>query len=311
MGSGASLVVPTRFAEETIAREGEAGRVWIEVLPSRVAEACHRWGLTVDGPPMHGFVAVVVPVLTTDHGRAVLKVPWVEEETEHEALALRTWDGAGAVRVLAATVDDPAPRDPERMLLLERLDGDRTLLSVADHEAATAVAADVLSRLHLAPPPGLRTLTDQAARWVDELPWEWEHHGRPLDRSLLDDAIDTCRHLGPDHPQVLLHGDFHYANVLAGERERWLAIDPKPLAGDPGFDVVPLLWNRWQDLVATGDTVGAIRRRFALAVERAGIDRERARRWSIVRAVDNVLWAVDHRSAEWTSVQVAIAEALA
>ncbi|MEV4125830.1 aminoglycoside phosphotransferase family protein [Nocardia sp. NPDC049707] len=32
----------------------------------------------------------------------------------------------------------------------------------------------------------------------------------------------------------LLYGDLQYENVLASEREPWLAIDPKPLAGEPG-----------------------------------------------------------------------------
>src|SRR5437660_1452079 len=60
----------------------------------------------------------------------------------------------------------------------------------------------------------------------------------------------------------LLHWDLHFENVLAAEREPWLAIDPKPLVGDPGFDVLPALGNRWEEAVATGDPARAIRRRY-------------------------------------------------
>jgi streptomycin 6-kinase len=110
---------------------------------------------------------------------------------------------------------------------------------------------------------------------------------------------------------VLLHGDFHYENVLAADRAPWLAIDPKPVAGDPGFDVVALFWNRWEELVATGDVAAAVRRRFDVAVEVAGIDSERARRWSITRVVDNYLWAGQCDRTDWSAVQRTIAEALA
>ena len=42
----------------------------------------------------------------------------------------------------------------------------------------------------------------------------------------------------------LLHTDLHYANVLGAYRSPWLAIDPKPMAGDVAFEVAPALWNR-------------------------------------------------------------------
>src|SRR5690606_10428198 len=74
----------------------------------------------------------------------------------------------------------------------------------------------------------------------------------------------------------LLHWDLHYDNVLAGEREPWLAIDPKPLAGDPGFDLLPALDNRWDDVVAGGDVRRAVLRRFDLLVEALGLDPARS-----------------------------------
>jgi len=305
-------LVPPAFAAWTVAREGDAGRAWIERLPRLVAKACRRWRLVVDGPSTHGHVALVVPVRTPDGTPAVLKVSWVQAETEHETMALRAWGGDAAVGVLAATADE-GWADPDRTLLLERL-GDRTLLDVADHEEATALAAERLGRLHVPPPDGLRTLAAIAARWVDELPAEWDRSGRALPRRLLDAALATCRALGPDHRAVLLHGDSLPANVLAGSRAPWLVIDPKPVAGDPGFDLVALLWNRWEELVATGDAASAVRRRLDLAAEVAGIDRDRKRRWSVVRAVDNELWGLltGPPDDDWTGgAERTIAEALA
>ena len=70
-------------------------------------------------------------------------------------------------------------------------------------------------------------------------------------------------------------------------------IDPKPMSGDPHYEPAPMLWNRWHDLVATGDVRGAVRRRFHVLVDAAGLDPDRARDWVIVRMVINASWTVE------------------
>jgi streptomycin 6-kinase len=60
---------------------------------------------------------------------------------------------------------------------------------------------------------------------------------------------------------ALLHGDLHFENVLAADREPWLAIDPKPLRGDPGFDI-PVLHNRRDEVMASVDPRRDILRRY-------------------------------------------------
>ena len=88
-----------------------------------------------------------------------------------------------------------------------------------------------------------------------------------------------------------MHTDLHYANVLAADREPWLAIDPKALAAEPAFAVAPALWNRWDEALAGHDVRGHLRRRLAIVCEHGGIDEDRARAWTIVREVQNALWA--------------------
>jgi streptomycin 6-kinase len=83
----------------------------------------------------------------------------------------------------------------------------------------------------------------------------------------------------------LLHWDLHFENILAAEREPWLVIDPKPLAGDPGFELLPALWNRYGE--------GQLARRFDLMTETLGLDRERARAWTLGRVLQNSLWRVE------------------
>ena len=123
MHKSGSFVVPDAFAAATIAREGEAGRRWIEALPRQVAPLSRRWQLAIGGAPMHGYLGVVIPV-QRDGERCVLKVSWIEASTQHEAAALAAWQGDGAVQLLAS---DPAAG----AMLLERLDARRPLAGVA------------------------------------------------------------------------------------------------------------------------------------------------------------------------------------
>ena len=41
---------------------------------------------------------------------------------------------------------------------------------------------------------------------------------------------------------MLLHGDLHHENIMHGPRG-WLAIDPKGVLGDPGFDAANMFYN--------------------------------------------------------------------
>ena len=76
--------------------------------------------------------------------------------------------------------------------------------------------------------------------------------------------------------ESLVHGDLHHHNILRSERG-WLAIDPKPMLGEPEFDVpVPLE----SPSVPAADR--ALETRLAAFVA-AGLDEERIRNWTVIR----------------------------
>jgi hypothetical protein len=79
----------------------------------------------------------------------------------------------------------------------------------------------------------------------------------------------------------------------ADEREPWLAIDPEPLAGDPGFALLAALHNRSEQAVATGDVPRAIRRRFDLMTDIVGLDRKRTTAWTLARILQYALWDIE------------------
>jgi streptomycin 6-kinase len=206
---------------------------------------------------------------------AVLKVGWPHWEAEHEHLALQRWHGDGAVRLLRA--------DPHRgALLLERLH--RQDLGQEWDVQACEVVGGLYGRLHVPAPPQLRTLSWYAGRVADRL--GALPRGTPLPPRFVDQARSLALSFAADPATDgrLIHTDLHYGNVLAAEREDWLVIDPKPLSGDPHYEVAPLLWNRFEELA--GRVRAGVRDRFFAAVDAAGLQEERARDWVVVRMLD-------------------------
>ncbi|MFE2358485.1 aminoglycoside phosphotransferase family protein [Streptomyces parvulus] len=271
--------VPDGLAAAQAKYNGEAGRAFIAALPGLAASFLERWELRPDGPSMHGWAALVLPVLRPDGTPAVLKLQIADEESEGEPVALRVWDGDGAVRLLD---HDPATGT----MLLERLDADRMLSHVEDSREAVLVIARLLAHLTATPaPPGMRRLGDIARDMLARTPGTLAGIPDPADRRLVADCAAALREVAGEPGDRLLHWDLHYENVLASGRAPWLAIDPKPLAGDPGFDLLPALDNRYDP--------AETRWRFDAMTDVLDLDRERARAWSLARVLQNCLWNVE------------------
>jgi streptomycin 6-kinase len=193
----------------------------------------------------------------------VLKVFFPDHESFQEADALERWDGDGAVRLLG--------RDDERCaLLLERCEPGE-FLSTVGGEPALDVFVGLLPRLWKSA-DGFHTLADEVEYWVE----------RGLDTGVAAFARDLVASQGE---QVLVHQDLHGDNVVSADREPWLVIDPKPLAGEREFGAAP---------VVRAFELGHSRRdvlwRFDRLTDELGLDRERARGWAIGQAL---AWAFD------------------
>ena len=273
------------------------GAAWLARLPEHVEACAERWSLTVGEPLAGGSVALVLAVEAADRTPAVLKLSFPDEESEHEADALACWAGDGSGVLLARD-------DSRRAILLERVEPGTPLWSVEDDESATAIGAEVLQALHRKPPRAhpFRALDQKAARWAETIPAGWRATGRAFREALVELAVDACRTLpGTDAGSVVLHQDFHGGNVLYSDACGWLAIDPKPLVGDPAFDAASLLRDRRWLLGGSGDR-RRIERRLDLLVETTGLDRERMRLWGVVHAL---AWGVSATTVEDDMVRCA------
>jgi streptomycin 6-kinase len=270
-------------------------------LPKPVSDVIGEWDLVVDGPVVHGHASVAVPVLASNGVPAMLKFAVGATVPTLEHLALRRWGGDGAVQLMRA--------DPHRGALLLELLHDRNLDELWDIEACQVIAS-LYGRLHVPAMPQLADLTDVVAGWTDDL--DALPRGAPIPRRLVEQAISLGRDFSSDGASraTVVHGDLHYGNVLAADREPWLAISPNPINGDPHFEVAPILWNRWDELA--GDTRGGIRQRFFAVVDAAGLSDERARDWVVVRAVHQAMAGLTATQPDPASLTrcVAIAKAV-
>lgn len=284
--------IPQELAASQQMYNGEAGRAFIAGLPDLTADFLARWQLTVDGRPMHGVGALVVPVVRADGTAAVLKLQLLDEESEGEPVALRIWDGDGAVRLLD---HDPATGT----MLLERLDEKRMLSHLGDTREAVLIIARLLAHLTSVPAPhGMRRLGDIAQAMLDQTPWALQRIPDPEARHLVADCASAVREVVDEPGDRLLHWDLHDENVLASDRAPWLAIDPKPLSGDPGFELWPALDNRFD----ADDIVW----RFDAMTDVLGLDQARARAWTLGRLLQNALWDIeDERPLEERQLEIA------
>jgi streptomycin 6-kinase len=222
-------------------------------------EIASEWGLSLAAPFERSNYSYVAPA--GEH--AVLKIGADDGESLHEADALKLWAGSGAVRLLGA--------DRSRCALLLERARPGTDLAILSDPAATETALEVASKLWVRAGSPFRAVAEQLPAWIAQAQPE-----SVAGQRLLAEAHEL--HAGLVHrPLVLIHGDLHHHNILdAGGR--YVAIDPKPMLGEPEFDVAPFLWN------PLGSEMTLERSEQRLAVfAAAGLDQRRMRSWALIR----------------------------
>ena len=281
-----SSVIPVKVLRGFASRD-DATREWAARVSVVALDLLQRWELHPEGTVRSGEAGVLVPVRRADGSPAALKLQVPRAETTAAIIGLTRWQGAGIVRLL----DSDAARGG---MLLERLHGDRTLETVEDDDAAIRVVGGLLARLHAAAAPdGLPRLATVATEMVADAPAAARALDDDDDRSRLDRWVDTVSAMADDTGDRLLHWDLHYGNVLAADREPWLAIDPEPLVGDPGFDLWPALDSGWSDDHSRTDAPRLVQRRFDILTEMLDLDRRRAAVWTRARLLQNTLWDIE------------------
>ena len=269
----------------------EDGANWLNRLPLLLGELEERWGFEPQGVPFSsGNNAYVVPV-SRGRARFVLKLQWPHDASVHEAEALRTWNGDGAVHL----VEHDAQR--HALLLEECVPG--TFLADADLADPLGILAGLLPRLWKPVGKPFRALSDEARQWALHLPQAWERAGRPCERMLIDAALEYLEALPQTQgEEVLGNQDLHGHNVLAATRQPWLVIDPKPLRGEREFALAPIIRS-----FEFGHSERSTRFRLDRLSSELGLNRDRVLGWTVGQTM---AWSFDssfrkyhHETTRW------------
>ncbi len=288
--------VPKAFKQFIVDVFEEDGAVWLERLPALVAKFENRWSITAEPPFPDLSYNYVAPVKTADGKEAVLKLGVPRNELITEIEALRLYDGRGMARLIRA---DPA----EGAILLERLRPGEMLLTLAeeDDEAATAVAADLMKQLWRPLPDDhpFPTIADWG-KGLKRLRTEFEGGTGPFPKWLVETAEGLYRDLSASMSEtVLLHGDLHHWNVMTAERQPWLSIDPKGLAGEGAYEVGPLLNNPTGLFLKWPNPAKKTARRIDILAERLEIDRARLIGWGVYYCLLSAFWSYEDQGYGW------------
>ncbi|MBN9008300.1 MAG: APH(6) family putative aminoglycoside O-phosphotransferase [Rhizobiales bacterium] len=256
-----------------------------------------RWDLVPDGDPIVTPAARLLPV--RHHGSAAILKIATKHDERFNAVLMTWWNGDGAAQVLAH--DDDA-------LLLERAEGTASLTEMArsgrDDEACRILCAvaEQLHRPRAKPLPALIPLVD----WFRDLEPAAATHGGILSR-----CAQTAEALLAEPRDVgVLHGDLHHGNVLDFGSRGWLAIDPKRLIGERGFDFANIFTN--PDIANAVPAVATDPNRFAhrlsIVAKAAELERSRLLQWILAWTGLSAAWFLNDGIDRFAAIDLIVAQ---
>lgn len=237
------------------------------------------WDLVPDGAPITTHTSDLLPARRGTE-RVMLKIAREAEERRGGAL-MTWWDGVGAARVLEHDGD---------ALLVERASDGQSLVAMAQSgrdDEATRILCAVAARLHAERSAPLPETLVPLSRWFREL----EPAAARFGGILVQSHATAQTLLAEPRDIVVLHGDLHHGNVLDfGPPRGWLAIDPKGLQGERGFDFANIFCNPDAE-IATAP--GRLARQVDVITEAAALERARLLQWILAYAGLSAAWTLD------------------
>jgi streptomycin 6-kinase len=251
-----------------------------------------RWSLMRDGDPIVTRSSHLLPVLWQQKP-AMLKIA-IDSEEKFGGLLMRWWNGDGAANVYECEGD---------ALLLERAKGERSLFDMAmkgEDDEASRIICRTIERLHAprtTPLPDLVPLV----KWFRELEPAARTYG-----GLFTRCAEAARLLlSEPRDLTVLHGDIHHRNILDFGERGWLAIDPKRVYGERGFDYANTFCNPELPIVRAQ---GRLRSQLAIICEEAGLEPQRMLHWIIAYAGLSAAWFLSDGDTEGAESDMTIAD---
>lgn len=285
--------LPKNFTRNTLDVCGETGEQWLNELPRIIKEIEANWSLKAEKPFQNLSYNYVAPCVSENGDEAVLKIalPLNNPEIFNEANYLQIANGNGAVKLVKSD-------ESRRAILLEKLTPGANLKEVCRRDKAKAVeiAIPVMRGLLTKPLQNSKflRLEDWFSNFFDKapktnFPLEFQNKARGFYEKLSSDS----------QRKLLIHGDFHHENILSSTRAPFLAIDPKGIVGDVGYEIAVFLNNHLWWLASESNLKEKLNdavRRFS---EAFAIERLYLRQWTFTQIVLSAWWTFDENGENW------------
>jgi streptomycin 6-kinase len=263
-------------------------------LPALLKEFERRWSLNLEShfTPV-SYNRAFPGRRITDGIPIVLKVGVPNSELWSEIEALHAFDGHGIVRLI--DVDRDAG-----VLLLEYAQPGTRLSSIVDDVQSVSIAVRIMRQLWATAIPAGQFPT--LAHWFlafDRLRSRFDGKTGPLPEELVERAEGYVAELIDASTPVLLHGDLHHDNIVAAERQPWLAIDPKGVFGDPAYETATWMHNISAQFIQQRSVSEVQQRRVAQFAEELALDSERIGAWGFAHCILSACWSLEDGEKGW------------
>jgi streptomycin 6-kinase len=292
--------IPSRFEQNTLDLCGELGEQWLNDLPQIVKELAENWSLKVEKSFQNLSYNFVAPCIYKG-GKAVLKIamPLNNPEISGEERFLQMANGKGAVKLLKFD-------ETHRAILLERLTPGANLKEVFCKDSGKAVEIAINTiRVILRESPK-NSAFRQLEEWFNNFFTKAEKTSFPS--AFQNKACEFYEELSSASKcKFLIHGDLHHENILSATREPFLAIDPKGIIGDIGYEISVFLNNHLWWLASEpnlGEKLNDAVRQFS---EAFAIEPQDLRKWAYAQIVLSAWWTFEENGKNWKT-DLALAE---
>ena len=284
--------LPIKFVQVILAAHGADGAKWLGNLPQILQEIEKNWSVKAQKPYKNLSYHYVAPCICADKREAVLKIGFPEDDSVvfREAEMLEIYRGKGAIKIL--------DKD-ERLfaLLLEKAAPGENLVGVCqkDDERAIEIAIGVMKNIWRKAPA--QNTFPSVENWMKGLEIAIKTN---IEFELFKKARDYFIELNfKTEQKILLHGDLHHENILSAEREPFLAIDPKGLIGDAGYEISVFLNNQARWLSNDANRRKKLERNVRQFGEAFQIEPRDLKKWAFTQAVLSAWWTLEENGVSW------------
>lgn len=284
--------LPKRFTQNTLALCGEKGLRWLDDLPQIIEEIEENWSLKAKKHFSNLSYNYVAPCICANGNEAVLKIglPEANPEIFNEASFLQISNGKGAVKILKSDKKHSA-------ILLEKLTPGANLkeIYVSDDTKAVEIAIRVMRKVMRKPPnkTGVKQLEDWFRCFEKAENTNFDNKFAAKARNFFERLNSASKQ------KFLIHGDLHHENILSAQREPFMAIDPKGVVSDIGYEIAVFLNNHLVWLSAEKDFREKLNdavQRFSEAFE---IKPQDLKNWAFAQMVLSAWWTFEENGENW------------